>query len=175
MPTRILAAKQPARKKPVGKPAAKKAVAVNKPAAKARQRPVKVSADDLASLSELATRLGELELAGLAGKFVKGWRADVTAIVEANRSSYAGLQAMARRQVKDAVGELQTVGKVMATVGAKESVRNLNGLALASLQLALADIRELAVLAANSQRATFEIVHGRATKAVEKVQQLLRK
>ena len=95
--------------------------------------------------------------------------------MQANRKSYAGLLAIARRQVNDAVGELRTVGKYMTTIGAKESARNLNGLALASLQLALADIRELATLAANSQRETFEIVHGRATKTVEKVQRLLSK
>jgi hypothetical protein len=46
---------------------------------------------------------------------------------------------------------------------------------VASLQLVLADIRALAALAANSQRETFEIVHGRATKTVDKVQRLLRK
>ena len=46
----------------------------------------------------------------------------------------------------------------MATIGAKESVRNLDDLALASLKLALADIRELAALAATSQREAFDIV-----------------
>lgn len=174
MPTRTPATKRPARKTAADKSAAKKTV-TPKNAAKARKPPAGISVADLASLRELATRLSKLELSGLAGKFVKGWRADVAAIVQANRNSYAGLQAIARRQVTDAVGELRTVGKLMATVGAKESVRNLNGLALASLQLALADIRELAALAANSQRETFEIVHGRATKAAEKVQRLLRK
>jgi len=174
MPSQTPAVKPPARKAAAVKPAAKKAVTA-KVAAKARKPAATLSAADLASLRELATRLGKLELSGLAGKFVAGWRADVAAIVQANRKTYAGLQAVARRQVQDAIGELRTVGKYMTTIGAKESVRNLNGLALASLQLSLADIRELAALAATSQRETFEIVHGRATKTVEKVQRLLRK
>lgn len=174
MPTRTVAAKLPARQARTGKPAATRA-AVAKPAVKRRHPPARVSAADLVSLRELATRLGKLEMAGLAGKLVNGWRADVEAIVEANRKSYAGLQGVARRQVADAVGELQTVGKLMATVGTKESVRNLNRLALASLQLALADLRELAALAASSQRDTFEVLRERVTKNIEKVQRLLRR
>jgi hypothetical protein len=174
MPTRTTATERPARKPRATKAAAKKA-AVKTPAVKARKAPARLSAEDLASLRELVTRLGKIELSGLAGKFVAVWRADVAAIVQSNRKSYAGLRATARQQIKDAVGELQTLGKVVATVGAKESARNLNALAVASLQLVLADIRALAALAANSQRETFEIVHGRATKTVDKVQRLLRK
>jgi len=73
------------------------------------------------------------------------------------------------------VSELQTVGKVMATVGAKESVRNLDDLALASLTLTLNDLRELADLAARSQREAFELMQQRVAENIDEVQQLLRK
>ena len=125
----------------------------------------------------MPTRLAKLELAGLAGKLVRGWRADLAAIVEASGRSYAGLQAIVSRrtaQIREAVSELQSVGKVMTVIGPKDSVRNLDALARASLELALTDIRELAAMAANSQREAFEIVHRRVTKDIDEVQQLLR-
>ena len=78
-------------------------------------------------------------------------------------------------QIKEAAGELQSVGKLMTVIGPKESVRNLDELARAALELALTDIRELSALAASSQREAFEIVHGRVTKNIDEVQQLLRK
>jgi phasin family protein len=185
MPTKTLAGKQPVRKPAVRKPAAKKA-ALRRPAAKAAKNvaaragkpSAKASAADFASLSELATRLGKLELAGLAGRLVQGWRADLEAIAEASRKSYAGLQAIVSRQtaqIREAAGELQSVGKVMTVIGPKDSLHNLDDLARAGLDLALADIRELAELAANSQREAFEIVHRRVTKNIDDVQQLLRK
>ena len=94
------------------------------------------------------------------------------------RSSYAGLQEIVRRQtaqIMEAVSELQTVGKVLTTVSPKESVRNLDDLALASLKLALADVRELADLAARSQREAFELVQQRVAEHIDEVQRLLQK
>jgi len=177
MPTRTPATQSSARKAVAAKAAARK-TAPKRPPAGAVERLVTPTVADTFSLRELAARLGKLEVAGLAGKLVQGWRKDLEAIAQANRKSYAGLQAIVRRQttqIKEAVGELQTVGKVMATVGTKESVRNLDDLALASLQLALTDIRELAVLAANSQRDAFDIVHRRVTENIDEVQRLLHK
>lgn len=182
MPTRksVVAKPEPpstaATKAPARKPTVKTAARSSVP--KARKTPPPARPADAASLHDLASRLGKLELAGLAGKLVEGWRTDLAAIVEANRKSYAGLQAIVSRQtaqIKEAVGEFQSVGKLMSAIGPKDSVRSLDDLALASLQLALADIRELAALAAASQRDAFEIMHGRVTRNIEEVQQLLRK
>ena len=177
MPTRTPAAKRPARK---AAPSTAKKSPLAKTAAKPRPPRAKSpagSADD-AALHELAARLGKLELAGLAGKLVRGWRTDLEAVVAASRKSYSGLQAIVSRQtsqIKEAVGELKTVGTLMAEVGTKESVRHLDNLALASLELALVDIRELAAMAANSQREAFDILHRRVTENIDEVQQLLRK
>ena len=54
-------------------------------------------------------------------------------------------------------------------------MRNLDDLALASLKLALNDVRELADLAASSQREAFELVQQRVTENIDEVQRLLRK
>jgi len=53
-------------------------------------------------------------------------------------------------------------------------VRHLDDLALATLELALADIRELAALAARSQREAFDIVHERVNVNIDEVQRMLR-
>jgi len=174
MPTRT----SPATKRAVHKAAPRK-VAVKKAAAKPAARPpAKASAADAASLRDLVARLSKLEVAGFAGRLVQGWRKDLEVIVAANRRSYAGMEEIVRRrtaQIKETVSELQSVGKVMATVGTKESVRNLDDLALASLKLTLNDLRELADLAARSQREAFELMQQRVAENIDEVQQLLRK
>jgi len=178
MPTRTVAAKRPARKSAAPQPAVKrKPRAANRTAPKSAAKPAAAAAE-AASLSALMASLGKLELAGFAGKLVQGWRKDLESIMAASQKSYAGLQAIVSRQtaqIKDAAAELQSVGKLMTVIGPKDSVRNLDDLALASLDLALADIRELAALAADSQREAFDIVHRRVTENIDEVQQLLRK
>ena len=177
MATRTLAAKRPARKT-TGAGARNKSVAkVDASPRKPRAKSSVAVAED-ASLRDLAARLGKLELVGLAGKLVQSWRMDLESIAQASRKSYAGLQVIVSRQttqIRDAAAELRTVGKVMTVIGPKDSVRSLDDLALASLELALADIRELADLAANSQREAFDIVQQRVTANIDEVQQLLRK
>jgi phasin family protein len=129
-----------------------------------------------ASPRRLASRLARVELTGIAGQLVEGWREDIDAIVLARKRSYAGLQAVVRRQaaqVKEAIGEWKTVGKVMATIGPGQSLSHADRLAVATVQLALADIRELADLAMSSQRDAFDIVQRRIHKNIDNVQRLL--
>lgn len=155
-------------------PAARRPARERPPAAP----PADADAAEAASLGELLARLGKLELAGLAGRLVTGWRTDLETIVEANRKSYAGLQDMVGRQVaqlKERIGEIQSVAKVMSAIGPKDSARHLDDLALASVEMALADLRELADAAAQSQREAFDLVHRRVSANIEEVQQLLRK
>jgi len=175
MPTRT----SPTTQRPARRTAPRKPVAKKRAAAKTEARPsTKASDTDAASLRDLVSRLSKLEMAGLAGRLVKSWRKDLEVIVAANRRSYAGLQEVVRRQtaqIKEAASELQTVGKLVATVGVTQSVRHLDELALASLKLALDDVRELADLAASSQREAFELMQQRVAENIDEVQRLLRK
>lgn len=161
-------------------PARKAATAAARPARKRQPAPPPAAPDagEAASLSELLARLGKLELAGLAGRLVTGWRTDLEVIVEANKRSYAGLQDMVARQMaqlKERIGEVQAVAKVMSVIGPKDSARHLDDLALASVEMALADVRELADAAVQSQREAFDLVHRRVTANIDEVQRLLRK
>lgn len=170
--------KESARKKParkaVRKAATSKAAAPRKTALRRAPAP---AAGDERSLQDLLGRLGRLELAGLAGRLVEGWRKDLQALVAASRRSYAGLQEVVARQtaqISEAAGELRSVGMVMGVAGVTESARRLDDLALAALQLALNDIRELSDLAANSQREAYELVQRRVVENLDEVQRALK-
>jgi hypothetical protein len=171
--------KEPARKKParkaVLKAATSKAAAPRKTALR-RAAPAPAAGDER-SLQDLLGRLGRLELAGLAGRLVEGWRKDLQALVAASQRSYAGLQEVVARQtaqISEAAGELRSVGMVMGVAGVTESARRLDDLALAALQLALNDIRELSDLAANSQREAYELVQRRVAENLDEVQRALK-
>ncbi|HEY2979350.1 MAG TPA: phasin family protein [Burkholderiaceae bacterium] len=112
-----------------------------------------------------------------ADRLAASCRKDLDAIAVSSRTSCAGLQAVVQRQaalIDEAIGEWRTVARVMAEVGPWLSVRHLDKLAIASLQLALADIRELAMLAARSQREAFDIMRQRIHQHILNVQRLLR-
>ena len=159
-------------------PARKATPSAKRPARKRQTAAASADSMEAASLSELLARLGKLELAGLVGRLVTGWRSDLETIVEANQKSYAGLQDMVARQMaqlKERIGEVQAVAKVMSVIGPKDSARHLDDLALASVEMALADVRELAEAAAKSQREAFDLVHQRVNANIEEVQRLLRK
>ena len=168
---------KPAASKRGAKPAASRRGA--KPPSKAPSlQPVAAdaSADPSASLRDLAARLGKLELAGLAGKLIEGWRQDIEAIVQARQRYYEGLQTVVRRQtaqLKDAVGEWRSVAKLVTVIGPKDSISQLDSLVVAAFELALKDIRELSELAASSHRDAFDILRQRVNTNVDQVSQLL--
>jgi phasin family protein len=177
MPVKQTAKPVPERKARTAKAKAKpKAPAVRKAAVDVPKGAATSAVSAEATLRELARRLRRIELAGLAGQLVRGWREDVDALVQARKRSHAGLQAVVRRQaaqVREAIGEWQTVGKFMARIGPGQSLSHADKLMVATFQLALTDLRELASLAASSQREAFEILQRRIDKNIDDVQRLL--
>ena len=104
------------------------------------------------------------------------WREDVNAILEARKRSYAGLQTVVRRQVtqvREAIGEWKTVGRVMAAIGPRRGLSHADKLMVATLKLALADLLELVNLVASSQREAFDILHRRIQEKIEDAQRLM--
>jgi phasin family protein len=177
MPTKTPASKRAAPKRTAAKATAKAAAKPARKTTAARHAPSPAPGSEAASLSELLARLGKLELAGLAGRLVSGWRTDLQTLVEANRKSYAGLQDIVGRQmtqIRERVAEIQSVAKVVSVIGPKDSARHLDDLALAAVEQSLADVRELAKAAAQSQREAFDLVHQRVTANIDEVQRLLR-
>jgi hypothetical protein len=104
-------------------------------------------------------------------------RTDLDANVLSGRAPYAGLQAVVQRLntlIEEAIAEWRSAGRVMAAIGPWHSIGHLDKLAVASCQLALADLRELTLLTASSQRDAFAIVRQRIDQNIHSVQRLLR-
>ena len=129
-------------------------------------------------LKGMADRLQNLDLTGSAGKVLDSSRKDLQALMQANEKSYQGLQTVVQRQtemIKSAIGEWQTAAKGMPGKDAKENLAKLDELGRASFQRAVDDIKELATLAAQSQKDAFEVVRERIQSNVDEVTKLLQR
>ena len=159
----------------------KKAAAKRRPAAKKaapKSRPAATSHSAAAKKAGIAETLKQLDLTGVAGKLVEGRRKDLQAIVEANKKSYAGIQAVVQRQtamLKEAIGQWQALAGSVSVTEPRESIAKLNEMARASFQSSLGNIRELAELAGRSQAEAFEVLKTRIQENVDEVNQLLKR
>ena len=129
-------------------------------------------------LKGMAERLQNLDLTGSAGKVLDSSRKDLQALMQANEKSYQGLQTVVQRQtemIKNAIGEWQEAAKGMPGKDAKENQAKLDELGRASFQRAVDDIRELATLAAQSQKDAFEVMRERIQANVDEVTKLLQR
>ena len=132
----------------------------------------------LSPLKGMAERLQNLDLTGSAGKVIDSSRKDLQALMQANEKSYKGLQTVVQRQtemIKSAIGEWQSAAKGMPGKDAKENLAKLDELGRASFQRAVDDMKELATLAAQSQKDAFEVVRERIQANVDEVTKLLQR
>lgn len=129
-------------------------------------------------LKGMTERLQNLDMTGNAGKLLDSGRKDLQALMQANEKSYKGLQTVVQRQtemIKSAITEWQSAAKGMPGKDAKENLAKLDELGRASFQRAVDDIKELATLAAQSQKDAFEVVRGRIQSNVDEVTKLLQR
>lgn len=159
----------------------KKAAAKRRPAAKKatpKARPAPAGRTATPEKAGMSGTLKQLDLTGVAGKLVEGRRKDLQAIVQANKKSYAGIQAVVQRQtamLKEAIGQWQALAGSMSVTEPRESIAKLNEVARASFQSSLGNIRELAELAGRSQAEAFEVLKARIQENVDEVNQLLKR
>jgi len=159
----------------------KKAAAKRRPAAKKaaqKSRPAPAARSAATKKPGVAQTLKQLDLTGVAGKLVEGRRKDLQAIVEANKKSYAGIQAVVQRQtamLKEAIGQWQALAGSVSVAEPRESITKLNEMARASFQSSLGNIRELAELAGRSQAEAFEVLKARIQENVDEVNQMLKR
>src|SRR5262245_49886243 len=89
-------------------------------------------------------------LAAVTAKVVTSRRDDAKALVGAGRQSAAGVKIVLQRcqsVLRETLSELRSVARLMQHVGARESVAQLDRLAVALLMLSISSVRELAALA----------------------------
>ena len=129
-------------------------------------------------LKGMAERLQNANLTGAGSKLLDSGRKDLQAVMQANEKSYKGLQTVVQRQtelIKSAITEWQSAAKAMPGKDPKESLAKLDELGRASFQRAIDDIKELADLAAKSQKDAFEVVRQRVQDNVDEVTKLLQR
>lgn len=135
------------------------------------------SATDLLNpLKGMAERLQNLDMTGSASKLLNSGRKDLHALMQANEKSYQGLQTVVARQtemIKSAIGEWQSAAKAAPGKDLKENLAKLDEMGRASFQRAIDDIKELADLAAKSQKEAFDVVRERIQTNVDEVSKLL--
>lgn len=152
---------------------AKKAAA--KPTASQSSTKMPNPADMLKGMTE---RLQNVNLTGAGSKLLDSGRKDLQAVMQANEKSYKGLQTVVQRQtemIKSAITEWQSAAKAMPGSDPKENLAKLDELGRASFQRAIDDIKELADLAAKSQKDAFEVVRQRVQDNVDEVTKLLQR
>jgi hypothetical protein len=95
------------------------------------------------------------------GPVVRSLPQDAHALRGAGRKSLAGIRVVfdrRRTSLGDTLGELRAVGQVLRHVGAREGIAHLDALARGALQLTLANMRELAALAAATQKEALDVL-----------------
>ena len=126
-----------------------------------------------------AGRSGQaINLPAVAAVLVEGRRKDLAALTKVGTKSLESLQAVVKHQteaLKAAILEWQSVVKVMAMAGMRESIANLDQLARGAFEMALDNIREIAALAADSQAEAIDVVKQRIAEDVEEVKLMLRR
>lgn len=99
--------------------------------------------------------------AEIATTFVASRQRNAKALIEAGRSSYSGIAAVLKRRLvilRETLAELRAVAAVMREAGVRESVTHLDDLARGAVQLTLNSVRELAGLAASTQKEALDIL-----------------
>lgn len=111
-----------------------------------------------------ATTPKATRLAAVTARLVAPRRGDAEALVEAGRQSAAGAKLVLQRChaiVRETLSELRSVARLMQHVGARQSIAQLDKLAVALVTLSIGSVRELAALASTTQRAALDILAGR--------------
>jgi phasin family protein len=91
-------------------------------------------------------------------------RKNIEALAEANRIAFEGWQSLVRRQSEILQ---ETMRKAVANAGQEDAIKRRADLAKEGFENALANMRELAEMAAKSQKEAFEVIRKRIEENVE--------
>lgn len=155
------ARKQAPRKKPAPRPAT--------PAAAATKATLIPSLDDLGQI------VGKLKLPGVdVAAIVDSQRQDMAALAEANRQAYQGIKALAKRRdeiLKEALMQWQAA--MNDANPSKDGLSQNAERAKNGVQQAIASMRELAEMEAQSRSTAWKVVQSRFLENLANLQQLL--
>lgn len=164
-------AKKAASKKPVSKPAARKKATPKTAASSASANKMGM----LPSLDDLGKLVGKLKLPGVnVAAIVESQRKDMEALAEANKQAYEGIKALAKRRneiLKEALVQWQAA--MVETSLSKEGLTKSAQSAKKGVEQAIANVRELAEMEAQSRSKAWKIVQDRFQENLVNLQKLL--
>jgi phasin family protein len=99
-------------------------------------------------------------------------RKNIEALAKANRIAFEGWQRLVRRQAEMLQ---ETMKKVVADAGQEDAIKKRADLAKEGFEKALANMRELAEMTAQSQKEAFDVVRKRIEENVESIRNLGKK
>lgn len=125
-------------------------------------------------LGDLGKALGKLKLPGIdVAAIVEAQRKDMEALAEANRQAYEGIKALAERRnqmLKEAFGKWQ---EAMKGARGTELITKQAELARQGVQDAIANVRELAQMEAESRKQAWKVVQERFEENLANLKKLL--
>lgn len=121
--------------------------------------------NQLQPLLDIQKIIAQFKIPGVdVAKIAESQQKDIAAVVEANKRAYEGFRALAERQsemLKEAMTEWQAVMKEMSAKDPAETAAKQADFAKRAFEKALANMRELAEMAAKSQTEAWDVVHQR--------------
>ena len=144
-------------------------------------RPANDKENDMAKqnspFEDFSKMFEQFKLPGLdMSAIVEARRKDIEVLVEANKASYATMQAMGAKQASmlaQAIQDIQGAAQAAVSSAGKVDPAKQTELAQTAYKKALADIQELADIATKSQAATLASITERANEHVKEFQKLL--
>ena len=134
-------------------------------------------ASDLNPFADLTNMLEQFKIPGLdMAPIVEARRKDMEALVEANKSTFESMQAMARKQTEiltQTMQALQESAKGMVGSGAaKPDLAKQAELARNAYEKALADMKDLGEMARKSQTDAMAAITQRAARSLQEMKKL---
>jgi phasin family protein len=127
------------------------------------------------SLEDLGKLVGKLELPGVdVAAIVESQRKDIEALVEANKQAYEGIKALAKRRneiLKEALEQWQAALKDASL--SKDGLSRTADHAKQGVKQAIANVRELAEMEAESRSKAWKVVQDRFQENLENLQRVL--
>jgi phasin family protein len=121
---------------------------------------------------DMKNMLEQLKMPGIdMAAILEARRKDVEALVEANKSAYEAMQAIARKQTEMMAQSMQVMQEAVKGAGdpgkQTEVVRN-------AVEKTIADMKELAEMASRSQSNAMVHISQRAAEHMEEIRKLMR-
>jgi phasin family protein len=126
---------------------------------------------------DLTAMMQQFKIPGLdIAPIIESRRKDMEALVEANKAAYAAMQALAQKQTEimtEAMQGLQESAKGLMGGGMPDPVKQTE-LVRKAYEKALADMKELAEMARQSQEDAVAGITQRASQSMEEMKKLMR-